>query len=214
MDPRRFDRLARLLATSTDRRTLGGIVAGVLAPLSDFDVTAAARKGGKRDRRSRKRERKRNRKQDRQRQRSKNEESETPAESSQTQTEARQCCSRNRCALGPGKNLGRCCFVDEDLSGRKLRGANLGQANLTGADLRNADLRGANLDQTCLVDTDLRDARLGGANLGTAIFCHTIMPDGSRNISGCTDATRCCPTCHADDPCPGGEVCCHGRCRV
>ena len=47
--------------------------------------------------------------------------------------------------------------------------------DLTSADLSGTDLSGANLSGTDLIE----------ANLTGTIFCDTIMPDGSRNNSGC-----------------------------
>ena len=61
-----------------------------------------------------------------------------------------------------------------------LRGVNLVRAGLRGADLRIANLSGADLNSA-----DLSDADLDGAKLDGAIFCHTAMPDGKENNSGC-----------------------------
>ena len=89
-----------------------------------------------------------------------------------------------------------------------MRGANLSNANFTGADLEGADLRGANLSGACFVDANLRNATLGSsANLGGAIFCNTVMPDGSVDDSGCAHGTACCPTSCQGDDCPGGGGC-------
>ena len=47
--------------------------------------------------------------------------------------------------------------------------------DLTSADLSGTDLSGVNLSGTDLIEE----------NLTGTIFCDTIMPDGSRNNSGC-----------------------------
>lgn len=62
--------------------------------------------------------------------------------------------------------------------GADMRGVILRGVNLNSADLRNADLEGA----------DLKGAYLGDANLNGANLCHTIMPEGDENNSGCPRA--------------------------
>ena len=74
--------------------------------------------------------------------------------------------------------------------GGKLQGANLQAANLLGArlggaKLQGANLRGANLRGANLRGANLTGADLTGANLSGASICHTIMPDGSTDTSGC-----------------------------
>jgi hypothetical protein len=99
-------------------------------------------------------------------------------------------------------------FRDLDVSGAIFSGS-----NFTAADLAGADLRGALLDGACLVGADLFDARLDTSTLlEGAIFCNTVMPDGSRNDTGCSRGNSCCPTCVAPRPCGAGQICCHGRC--
>ena len=54
-----------------------------------------------------------------------------------------------------------------------------------------ADLRKANLTEVSLGKADLKGANLSGANLTKAnldgaVLCHTTMPDGKENNSGCT----------------------------
>src|SRR3712207_6932195 len=46
---------------------------------------------------------------------------------------------------------------------------------------------------------------LTSATMGTAIFCRTTMPNGTRNDGGCARGTGCCPTCDAAHPCPRSE---------
>jgi uncharacterized protein YjbI with pentapeptide repeats len=67
-----------------------------------------------------------------------------------------------------------------------LSGTNLEGANLTGANLKHAYLNGTNLTNTNLTKTDLEYAKnFFTADTTGAIFCRTIMPDGSTNNSGC-----------------------------
>ena len=85
----------------------------------------------------------------------------------------------------------KCYLSGADLKGENLEGANLKGANLTGADLTKTNLEGADLAGTNLTNTDLTNATLEYArNFNTAdttgaIFCRTIMPDGTKNKSGC-----------------------------
>lgn len=87
-----------------------------------------------------------------------------------------------------------------DLSNADLTGANLNNANLIGADLTGADLWKANLTNANLTDANLKYANLTDANLtyanltnanlafptlNGAVFCRTVMPDGSINNSSC-----------------------------
>lgn len=135
-----------------------------------------------------------------------------------------KCCSSGNCTPGRGKNLSKCCYDGQDLTGKNFKGANLGNASFRGSDLTNANLSGANLDKTCFVGANLTGAKLGGANTGTAIFCGTTMPDGSTiDNSGCENSTPCCPTCAGACPpdpsnnepgfcCAGGLCSCGGEC--
>jgi hypothetical protein len=111
--------------------------------------------------------------------------------------EASVCYPGTRCAPGRGKNASRCDFSSSTVfRNRDARGANLSNSNFTGADLTGADLRAANLGGGCFVGADLFGAKLGSSvNLGGAVFCNTLMPDGTINDSGCNAATPCCPTC-------------------
>jgi hypothetical protein len=107
----------------------------------------------------------------------------------------RDCYPGTSCHLGPGRDNAGCdwegatAFFEGDFHGADLSGANLTGAQMAGANLHGADLGGA-----CLVGANLLAADLGGADLDGAIFCHTLMPDGSFNDSGCGQGTRCCPT--------------------
>jgi hypothetical protein len=110
------------------------------------------------------------------------------------------------CVPGRGRNNSGCdfsgstVFVDKD-----ARGSNLSNANFRDADAYGADFRGANLSGACFVDASLYGAKLGASvNLHGAVFCRTVMPDGSIDDSGCDNGTPCCPT---DAPPPQGGTC-------
>ena len=202
MDGRSFDRIARILSASGSRRqallaVFGSALAGA-AP-SVADAKAKRRNGGRARRRGGNRR-------------------------LHAEAVPSRCCSSGNCTPGPGKNLSKCCYDGQNLTGKNFRGANLGGASFRGADLTNANLAGANLDKTCFVGADLTGAKLGGANTGTAIFCGTTMPDGvTINNSGCGTSTPCCPTCvdacppdpRTNEPgfcCAGGFCSCGGVC--
>ncbi|MGB1774247.1 MAG: pentapeptide repeat-containing protein [Arenicellales bacterium] len=92
-------------------------------------------------------------------------------------------------------NCPNCTLSDADLSykelaGTTLTGADLRQANfmrtglkdaiLIGADLRSANFTWADLHGTDFTDANLYGASLSGSrNLSQAIFCRTVMPDGT-----------------------------------
>lgn len=107
---------------------------------------------------------------------------------------ADRCYPGKHCAPGPGKNTSRCDFAFSSVfRNRDVRGANLSHSSFAGADLRGADFRGANLSGACFVSADLTGARLGSSvNLRKAVFCNTVMPDGTRNDGGCEGTTPCC----------------------
>ena len=80
----------------------------------------------------------------------------------------------------------KCDLSGTNLEGAYLYAANLTGANLTGANLKHAYLNGTNLTNTNLTKTDLEYAKnFFTADTTGAIFCRTIMPDGSTNNSGC-----------------------------
>jgi hypothetical protein len=108
------------------------------------------------------------------------------------------------CVPGKGKNNSGCDFSHSSVFvNRDARGSNLSNANFSGADVWGADFRGANLSGACFVDATLFRAKLGASvNLGGAVFCRTLMPDGSVDNSGCDLATACCPT---SPPPPSGS---------
>ena len=92
----------------------------------------------------------------------------------------------------------------------QAQGSNLSGANFTGAQMAEANFQGADLGGACLVGANLLGAAIDNStNLKDAIFCRTLMPDGSLNDSGCDQGTPCCPApaicqgdaCAGDDPC-------------
>lgn len=113
--------------------------------------------------------------------------------------EAAVCYPSSKCTPGKGRNNSRCDFFGSALfRGLDARGANLSQSNFTAANLEGADLRSANLSGSCFIVANLRGARLSAANRHNAVFCGTIMPDGSVDNSGCDRQTACCQ-------CPDGN---------
>ncbi|MFN8594417.1 MAG: pentapeptide repeat-containing protein [Thermomicrobiales bacterium] len=189
MDRDRFDALTRLVGASRSRRSVVGAVVGalLLAPRPDAFADQRKRRGqsGKDQHRTR------------------------------TRAEAvpASCFGTGACTPGPGANLAKCDFSEATLSGVVCTGCNFKNASLRGATASNANFKGANFDKTCLVDANLTGANLTNANLSSAIFCRTIMPDGSINNSGCAKGTTCCPTCIDEgDACGNGVVgtCCGG----
>ncbi|MDA1188313.1 MAG: pentapeptide repeat-containing protein [Chloroflexi bacterium] len=74
-----------------------------------------------------------------------------------------------------GATLAKAKLDEANLSGAKLVGTNLTEANLY-----KADLRGADLTRAILTFSDMEDALLEGA-----IFCETVMSNGSVNNQDC-----------------------------
>ncbi|WP_377475683.1 MAG: pentapeptide repeat-containing protein [Microcoleus anatoxicus] len=76
-------------------------------------------------------------------------------------------------------NLSSTCLVGTNLSNANLANANLWYADLSGANLENANLNNVNLVKTNLTGTNFFAAQWQNINTESALFCHTIMPDGS-----------------------------------
>ena len=178
MDGSRFDRLTRTL--SSRRTAVGGLLAGLLLPLD-----AAARKKGKDKQRKRK-----------------------GRDKQRAQAQLELCWRAGACIAKKGANVSQC-----NLEGYSpnttlnCTGCNASRANLRGAQLQGANFTKANLSGACLVDANFTGATFANnTNLSNAIFCRTIMPDGTPNNSGCGSGTPCCPTCDAAHLCPSG--CC------
>lgn len=105
----------------------------------------------------------------------------------------------------PGAYLSLVSLAGMDLSGANLEGADLSKSDLrkvelTGANLAKADIRDSDLTDATLVGADLVGAKLKHANLTRADFtgatvaigqlssaylCNTVMPNGTKNDSGC-----------------------------
>jgi hypothetical protein len=90
------------------------------------------------------------------------------------------------------------------MSSTILRGADLHRANLRSVDFRKADLSGADLSYAKMQHSNLTGAHLSGADLSyanlsganvatsqlqTATLCHTTLPDGSSDTSGCAGSS-------------------------
>ena len=166
MDREHFDALARLVSTKQSRRSAVAALLGATLLGHDPDATLARDKRKVKGRQGQSQERK-------------------------------PCYPGKNCIPGKGKNTSGCDFSHSTLFKNKdVRGANLSNSNFFAADLEGADFRGANLSGSCFVAASLLNAKLGSSvNLGNAVFCHTLMPDGSFNMSGCEHATACCPVC-------------------
>jgi hypothetical protein len=128
--------------------------------------------------------------------------------------QAEPCWRAGACIVSKGSNVSQC-----DLAGYiapdplDCTRCNLSRANLRGADLSGVNFTRANLSGACLIDADFTDATFANStNLANAIFCRTIMPDGSSNNSGCDSATACCPICLDGAQCGNGQFCCNGTC--
>jgi hypothetical protein len=188
MDRNRFDTLTRVVSARQSRRTALATLLGA-ALLGRDPGTALAR--GKRRGKLR-----------------------AQATAGARPQDSASCYPGTRCTPGKGRNNSGCDFSGSTaFFERDVRGSNLSNANFTGADLRGANFKASNLSGACFVDVSLRGATLDGSvNLHKAIFCRAIMPDGSRDDSGCDQGSLCCPTCTDDDSCAEGETCCGGWC--
>ena len=213
MERGQFDALARLIAAQRSRRSAIAALLGatVLGPLSSS--VAARRKGNDRNRRDGGKSSSKRKSKDKPRGNSKSKRRTAKDRKARTTAaEATRCCSTGNCTPGKGKNLQKCCYQGQNLTGKIFQGANLGSANFAGATLTSANLQGANAGQACFVDAVLTGVKTNAStNLGGAIYCRT-QTDRGENNSGCDKGTPCCPTCDAANPCGADEVCCSGRC--
>jgi hypothetical protein len=189
MDHQVFDQLARLLSQAGTRRAALGTLLGAGA-LGVRAVDAKRRRHKKRNRRRRR----------------------VTGEATRRGPLARL---RDCPTPGPGQNLSRCNFVDQDLRGANLSGANLSGAVFAHAKLCAATLRGANLSRTdftfaVLTRADLRGTTLATAILDHAAFCRTQLPNGTLDDSHCPhdDDDICC----TDADCDAGVACQRGWC--
>ncbi len=78
-------------------------------------------------------------------------------------------------------------FRREELAGRNMRDSDVSGADLRFAVLRGADLRGASFANSNLAGADLGNALTDGTDFSGAIFCLTIMPDGSDRSDECLE---------------------------
>lgn len=176
MDEARVDAIAKLIAARGSRRCALALLAG--SALLHLDPAESLAKND----RTRKRRRRKRRRQ------------------GNAGTIPASCYPGPSCLIGPGSDLEGCDFTGSTaFQQRDLRGAKLTNVNLTRVDARLADFQGADLGGACIVEANLLGAALDGSDLRNAIFCNTIMPDGTINMSGCEAATACCPTCSGDD---------------
>ncbi len=200
MDDRSFDRFTRLFSSIGSRRDAVRMAIGAaLLGIPPGTAEASKREKGRKARRNR-------------------------SARLSAQAVPASCCSSGDCNPGPGKNLSKCCYDNQDLEGKNFKGANLSNTGFRGSNLTGANLSSANLGKTCFVGANLTSAKLGGTNTSTAIFCGTTMPDGTTiNNSGCNKPTSCCSTCAGECPpdpsnnqpgfcCAGGFCSCGGTC--
>ncbi|MCA9864446.1 MAG: pentapeptide repeat-containing protein [Thermomicrobiales bacterium] len=171
MDYEQFDLFTRVVGIKFARRTaLVTIAGGALLGLISSPPTEAGNKH-KNKRRHKQKKRRRQRR------------------------NRRRCYRSRHCIPGPGQDNSRCDYSHSlDLFGLDLRGADLRGANLTMAQMAGANLAGANLEDACLVGANLMNASVDASTrLDGAIFCRTLMPDGSDNDADCGKGNRCCP---------------------
>ncbi len=192
MDPSRFDAFTLACEAALSRRhAMAALLASLPVALSVSRDAESKPKNSRRKRRRRKdkdkgkgkgRNNKRNKKQ--------------------------PCYSGTSCTPGAGQDTSGCnfsrstLFVDLD-----AQGADLSNSSFAAADLRGADFRGASLRGGCFVAANLLGATIDASvNLTDAVFCQTVMPDGSIDDSGCDSHTACCSTGTSGSP-PGSSPC-------
>ena len=213
MDASRFDRLARMLGSTSSRRAVIPALLAVgagLAPRFVPDAAEARRRSPRRKRSS------------------------GPAVDPKDAPCVNRCRACSPLEMRSGADLRGCDLTGQiltkrDLSSSNLHGACLQGANLRGAKLDGADLGGACLRDATLMETSLRGATLKHANLcganftgadlsgvrvaasqlECALICNTRMPDGSIGDDD-RGTSRACAAC--DDACARDETCCGNVC--
>jgi hypothetical protein len=216
MDASQFDRLTRRVSAVVPRR---GALAAVLvpaflslslgAPLAGKGTAKARRKKAKSEGKGKKKRKGKGKGKRKNTQNGKNTGNETQNPSPPAAAVTTPCYPSLNCTPGQGKINQDCNFAKSTLfRDQDARGAVLIGSNFTQADLSNADLRGAVLNGACLADAVLLDAQIDSSTvLGDAIHCHTIMPDGTIDNSGCNRVTPCCPlTCEGAGCGPVGSA--------
>jgi hypothetical protein len=179
MDREQFDTLARLVSTRQSRRAALTMVLGAALLGHNPAVLAKRTRTG----------------------------SVKAQANGKAKAKSKPCYPSTNCTPGKGKNTSGCDFSNSTAFFQgDFRGANLSNSNFTGAQMAQGDFRGANLSGACFVGANLLDATMGASvNLGNAIFCRTLMPDGSIEDRDCDKGTACCPT--PPPICPPGEEC-------
>jgi hypothetical protein len=76
-------------------------------------------------------------------------------------------------------------FFAANLKGATLVNSTLARSNLEDVNLVGADLTGANLAGANMTDANLSEAILIDTNFEGAILCHTMMPGGTEDNTGC-----------------------------
>ena len=76
-------------------------------------------------------------------------------------------------------------FTGAQLASATLIGGYFRDANFTAANLENADMSDGNFKKAVFIGSNLFGARLQGAKLDGALFCNTIMIDGTINDANC-----------------------------
>jgi len=183
MDRDRFDALTRLLASSGSRRRALGALLGTVLLGAGGDTLAKSRRRKHHGKVRGARA--------------------IPA----------NCYSGTSCVIGKGHNNSNCDFSGSNgFRTKNVSGSNFSGSDLSGVDATKTNFKGANLNGACFVDAILIGANLKQTNTRGAIFCRTIMPDGSLNNTGCDQDTHCCRTCVLVDQegCSLGGECCDG----
>lgn len=73
-------------------------------------------------------------------------------------------------------------MVFTNLNGSNFRYANLQGVDLASTNVNNTDFTGANMRDINLSNADLTGSILTGANLSGAVYCNTLMPDGTVKV--------------------------------
>ena len=99
------------------------------------------------------------------------------------------------CIPGQGKDNSGCGFSrGVTFFELEAQGSNLSHATFMDAQMAGANFQGADLGGACLVGANLLGATIDSStNLDGAMFCRTLMPDGSFSDRDCGKGSRCCP---------------------
>ena len=112
MDPTRVDALARMLSVANTRRRALGLFLG--AGFAGFGSESSGKKGKKRKpKKDNARAQRRDKGNDR---KGKERRAQAP------RVEATRCCNTGNCSPGKGKNLAKCCYQGQDLTGKNFSG--------------------------------------------------------------------------------------------